>query len=148
MQHALFRLLQRWHKGLDSSGIVGTILMDLYKAYDCLLHDLITSKLETYGLDTNSLRLFLITWAAENKELKWDSLTVIGILLGFLQDQYYVRYYLMYSQTIYFSLLKNPKQTILSMIILCIHVTEIYCALKKILHLILKLFYFGLGQIQ
>ena len=28
------------------------------------------------------------------------------------------------------------------------HVTEMYCALKKILHLICKIFYFGLGHIH
>ena len=39
-QHALFRLLQKCQKKSRSSGIVGTILMDLSKAYDCLLHDL------------------------------------------------------------------------------------------------------------
>ena len=35
-QHALFKLLQRWQKELDNSGLVGTVLMDVSKAYDCL----------------------------------------------------------------------------------------------------------------
>ena len=35
-QHAFFRVLQKWQKELDSSGIVEAILMDLSKAYDCL----------------------------------------------------------------------------------------------------------------
>ena len=39
-QQALFKLLQRLQKELDNSGLVGTILMDLSKAYDCLPHDL------------------------------------------------------------------------------------------------------------
>ena len=55
-QHALFRILQKWEKELDPSGIVGSILMDLSKVYDCLPHDLIIAKLEAYGLNTNSLR--------------------------------------------------------------------------------------------
>ena len=40
-EHVLFTLFQKWQKELNSSGIVETILMDLSKAYDCLLHDLI-----------------------------------------------------------------------------------------------------------
>ena len=59
IQHALFRLLQKWQKELHSSGIVGTILMDSSKACDCLPHDLII-ELEAYGLYTNSLRFFLL----------------------------------------------------------------------------------------
>ena len=57
-QHALSRLLQKWQKELDSSRIVGAILMGLSKAYDCLPHDLVIAKLEAYGLDTSSLRFF------------------------------------------------------------------------------------------
>ena len=37
-QHVLFRLLQEWKNELDKSGFLGTILMDLSKAYDCLPH--------------------------------------------------------------------------------------------------------------
>ena len=57
-QYALINLLQNWQKYLDASdGIVGTLLMDLSKAYDCVNHDLIIAKLEAYGLGENSLRL-------------------------------------------------------------------------------------------
>ena len=56
-QHALFRLIQSWQKELDESGFVGTILMDLSKAYDCLPHDLMVAKLEAYGISKESLQL-------------------------------------------------------------------------------------------
>ena len=55
IQHALFKLLQAWQKELDNSGLIGTILMDLSKAYDCLPHDLLIAKLGAYGLDRPSL---------------------------------------------------------------------------------------------
>ena len=54
-QHALFRL--SWQGELDESGCVGTILMDLSEAYDCIPHELLIANLEAYGLHKNSLDL-------------------------------------------------------------------------------------------
>ena len=56
-QHALFRLIQSWQKELDETRFVGTVLMDLSKAYDCLPHDLMVANLEAYGLAKESLQL-------------------------------------------------------------------------------------------
>ena len=45
------------HSTFNELGFVGTILMDLSKAYDFLPHDLMIAKLEAYGLDKESLHL-------------------------------------------------------------------------------------------
>ena len=53
-QHPLIRVIEKWRKCLDNSGIVGTILMNLSKAYECLFHDLLIAKLSAYGFSINS----------------------------------------------------------------------------------------------
>ena len=56
-QHTLFKLFQAWQEELDKSGFVATVLMDLFKAYDCLPHDLLVAKFEAYGIDKTGLNL-------------------------------------------------------------------------------------------
>ena len=57
-QYALVHLLQKWKKSLDEpDGIVGTLLMDLSKAYECVNDELIIAKLAAYGLNEGNIRL-------------------------------------------------------------------------------------------
>ena len=56
-QHALYRLIQSWQKKFDESTFVGTMLMDLSRACDCVTHDLMVAKLEASGLGKESLQL-------------------------------------------------------------------------------------------
>ena len=54
-QTALIKLLQKWQKCLDNKRIVGTVLIDLSKAYDCIQHDLLLAKLEAYGFSKRAI---------------------------------------------------------------------------------------------
>ena len=56
-QHLLLKLVEKWRKTLDNKGKIGTILMDLSKAFDSLPHDLLLAKLEAYGFSLSALML-------------------------------------------------------------------------------------------
>ena len=60
-------------KSLTQGGFIGPTLMDLSKAYDCLPHDLLIAKLETYGLDNGSLKLILDYLSFRKQRTKVDS---------------------------------------------------------------------------
>ena len=54
--HVLIRLIEDWKKGLDNDNLVGTVLMDLSKAFDCISHDLLIAKLSAYGFHKSALK--------------------------------------------------------------------------------------------
>ena len=56
-QNCLLLMIENWRKALDNKGSAGAILTDLSKAFDCINHKLMLSKLNNYGFDLTSLKL-------------------------------------------------------------------------------------------
>ena len=57
-ENVLLKLTENWRKHIDNNKIVGGLLMDLSKVFDCLPHELLIYKLEAYGFDKNALYMF------------------------------------------------------------------------------------------
>ena len=71
--HTLFILLQTQQKELDQCGFLGTMLMNLSKAYNCFTHDLLIAKLETFGLDMANLSLLRNYVTSDKQRTKFGS---------------------------------------------------------------------------
>ena len=50
-------MIEKRRKSLDKGGAFGALLTDLSKAFDCLPHELLITKLHAYRVDTPSLKL-------------------------------------------------------------------------------------------
>ena len=82
-------MLSHWHQCLDKSGVVGTILMDLSKAFDILDHNLLLAKLFAYGVNKKSLRLLKCYLSNRYQRTKvgssfseWLEIVVLGVPQG------------------------------------------------------------------
>ena len=56
-QHVLLHLCDTWRDALESRKLVGILLLDLSKAFDCLPFSLIVAKLKAYGASPAAIRL-------------------------------------------------------------------------------------------
>ena len=53
----MIRLIEDWKSSLDNDYLVGALLMDLSKVFDCIPHDLLIAKLHAYGFNEDALVL-------------------------------------------------------------------------------------------
>ena len=125
-QYVLSRLIQSLKKGLGNSGLVGTKLMDLSKAYDCLPHDLLIAKLDACGLDKPSLNLVNGYLRFRKRRKKLALRIAIGLNIVFLRDPLWGLYFLIILSIIFSYLLKNLIYVNLLTITYC-SLVEIIC---------------------
>ena len=50
-------MFEKWDKILNNGGSYSALLVDLLKAFDCIVYELLLAKLSAYGFDYNSLKL-------------------------------------------------------------------------------------------
>ena len=65
-EQVLVKVTEQWKNALDNGMIVGTVLMDLSKAFDCLPHKLLISKLYAYGFSISACR-FIASYLTDRK---------------------------------------------------------------------------------
>ena len=66
-QHALLRLIDICKNSLDKKGVVGALLMDLSKAFDCIDHELLIAKLNAYGF-CNDAQLLIYNYLSGRRQ--------------------------------------------------------------------------------
>ena len=77
-------LTEQWKENLDNHNIIGTIAIDLSKAFDCLPYDWILEKLKFYGLSDHALSLMWSYLSSRHQRVKLGTAfsTWEGVLRG------------------------------------------------------------------
>ena len=70
----LLRLLEDWRGALDRHEYVAAVLMDPSKAFDCLPHDILLSKLSAYGLGNETVRLLNSYLSGRKQQVKLNNI--------------------------------------------------------------------------
>ena len=50
-------MIETIRKTRDNHGVLAAVMTDLSKAFDCIYHELLIAKLNTYGFDETSLNV-------------------------------------------------------------------------------------------
>ena len=66
-QHVLIRKFEEWGKNLDKNHIVGAVLTDHSKAFNCIAYDLLIAELSIYGYNGNTVK-YIYTYLKNRKQ--------------------------------------------------------------------------------
>ena len=80
-QSLLVKFIDDIKRSVDQGDIVGTVFMDLSKAFDCLPHGLLIAKLNAYGVSMLACELLSSYHQNATKGLKWQTVGANGNLL-------------------------------------------------------------------
>ena len=83
-QNVLLKLTEEWRQHLDQNEVVGALLIDLSKAFDCLPHDLLIAKLDAYGFVKETIYLLFsyLTKRKQGVKIKDNTSDFLEIISG------------------------------------------------------------------
>ena len=83
-QQCFLAMTEKWKKIVGDGGVFRVLLTDLSKAFHCILHDLIISKLEVYGFDIEALKPIHDYLANRKQSFKLKLVSATFLLVCFL----------------------------------------------------------------
>ena len=69
-QHVILQLTEYWREALDNNDYVGTMAMDLSKAFDSMSHGLLIAKLRAYGMSKNACNMIVSYMSNRRQRVK------------------------------------------------------------------------------
>ena len=117
-QHCLVSILEQWKSTTDNKKAFGALLTDLSNTFDCLSHDLLIAKLNTYEFNMSALRFVHSYLKNPMQRTKKTQTVVLGkkLCFGFYKGLYLGLNYLIYSYVIYSLLWKTLTLQAMQMI--------------------------------
>ena len=96
-------MIEKSKESADNKVTFGTLLTDLLKVFDCILHQLLTGKLSAYGFDFEALK-FIYNYINNRKQRVRINKVSVNEQNGYHKDPFLVLVSLFYSYVTYFIL--------------------------------------------